>query len=351
MADQNRVVIVGIGMTTPVGLSALETAASVRAATMGLSETDFRDKRFDRVVLAEVPDGGVAPLAAALRDEPGLSSRESRMLSLAGQALRDCIAPIASRREPIGVCLALPDFETRLPLDPATFLRRLSLQSGGVVHPVGSDASHRGRAGGLVAIGQAVLTIQQGIAPFIVAGGVDTLRDAYVLGTLDLEKRLKSVDNHDGFIPGEGAGFVLLTHERTAAAHNLVPLAHVSEVATSIEAGHLYSELPYRGDGLAAVFAQLSSRVPQPFSEVYSSMNGESHWAKEWGVGFMRNRGAFAPEHVIHHPADCFGDTGAACGPLMAGLAALGISKRYRRSPALVYCSSDRGARAAIAVS
>ena len=59
------------------------------------------------------------------------------------------------------------------------------------------------------------------------------------------------------------------------------------------------------------------------------------------GRCFLRNRGAFLPDHGMHHPADCYGDTGAACGPLMAGLAALGIKQGYRRSPALVYGSSD----------
>src|SRR5690349_9611904 len=103
MPQENPVVIVGIGMTTPVGLSALETAASVRAATMGLSQSDFRDKRFDRVVLAEVPDGGVGGLAEALVDEPGLSSREARMLCLAEHALRDCVAPVVDVRGKIGV--------------------------------------------------------------------------------------------------------------------------------------------------------------------------------------------------------------------------------------------------------
>jgi 3-oxoacyl-[acyl-carrier-protein] synthase-1 len=79
-------------------------------------------------------------------------------------------------------------------------------------------------------------------------------------------------------------------------------------------------------------------------------MNGESHWAKEWGVGFIRNRAAFHPDHGMHHPADCVGDTGAACGPLMTGLAALGLRDGYRRGPCLVYCSSDDGPRAALAV-
>ena len=79
-------------------------------------------------------------------------------------------------------------------------------------------------------------------------------------------------------------------------------------------------------------------------------MNGENHWAKEWGVARIRNNGTFSAEHGMHHPADCYGDTGAACGALMVSLAALGIKEGYRSSPALVYASSDQGARAALAV-
>lgn len=350
MAESQAVVIVGVGLTTPVGLSAAETAASVRASTMAMEETDFRDHRFDRVILGEVPDEGLAPLAEAVSQTPGVTAREERMLRLATNAMRECVAPLQGRRLPLGICLALPELETTLPLDGGTFLRRLALQVGGIVHPAGSDASHRGRAGGVIAIGQAVLTIERGIANFIIAGGVDTHRDAYILGTLDLEHRLKSNDHHDGFIPGEGAGFLLLASERAAAAEGLPVIARLSGVAMGFEAGHLYSSTPYRGDGLASAIAQIAAAGAAPVGEVYSSMNGESHWAKEWGVSFIRNRAAFAPDYGMHHPADCFGDTGAACGPLMAGLAALGIRGSYRRPPALVYGSSDRGARAAVMV-
>ena len=127
----------------------------------------------------------------------------------------------------------------------------------------------------------------------------------------------------------------------------------VSAVALSTEPGHLYSEESYRGDGLAQAVQQLAQAgaLVGPIREVYSSMNGENHWAKEWGVGYLRNRGAFLPVYRMHHPADSFGDTGAACGPLMIGLAALGIRGNYRRSPAVVYGSSDHGQRAALVVS
>jgi 3-oxoacyl-[acyl-carrier-protein] synthase-1 len=65
----------------------------------------------------------------------------------------------------------------------------------------------------------------------------------------------------------------------------------------------------------------------------------------------VRNRALFDATHVVQHPADCFGDTGAACGPLMVGLAAGAMKHGRQRGPALVYASSDRGLRAAVVVS
>ena len=269
------------------------------------------------------------------------------MLRLAAQPLLECRAPLGESRRPIGISLALPERETNKPIDRAGFLRHLSVQADGVFDPRGSDASHVGRAGGFIAIGQAALTIQHGFADFMIAGGVETYRDLYILATLDAERRVKSNENLDGFIPGEGAGFLLLGSDRAAVAQGLPILGRVTPMAMGFEPGHLYSAEPYCGDGLASTFPQL---VDAPIAEVYSSMTGESHWAKEWGVAFLRSRAAFQEGHGMHHPADCFGETGAASGALLVGLAALGIQGRYRRSPALAYGSSDRGARAAVIV-
>jgi 3-oxoacyl-[acyl-carrier-protein] synthase-1 len=262
------------------------------------------------------------------------------------------LAPLGEDRPPIGLCLALPEIETTKPIDHGQFVRHLSTQSGGTLDPNASDASHKGRAGGFIAIGQAVLTIKQGRADFIIAGGIESYRDLYVLATLDCDQRVKSSSNWDGFIPGEGAAFLLLASEQVAVARRLTTISRVTPMATGFEPGHLYSEAPYRGEGLASTFQQLVAQgvVDAPISEVYSSMTGESHWAKEWGVAFMRTRAAFQEGYGMHHPADCFGETGAAAGPLLVGLAALGIKGRYRRSPALAYGSSDRGARAAVLV-
>lgn len=351
----DSVVVAGVGIACAVGLSSAETAAAVRAGTARFASTPIRDSRLDPITLASVPDDALPPLADTLRGERRLTARERRLLRLATRPMHECLASLYhnTQASPVGLCVALPEAQTMLPLDAPAFVRRLALQSDGAIDPARSDASHRGRAGGVLAVGQGVLAIQSGYADFIVVGGIDSYRDLFVLGALDAEERIKSEAHLDGFIPGEGAAFLLLTSARAAADRGLPVLARVSRVATGFEAGHLYADEPYRGDGLAMTLSQLtSSAAPgQPIVEVYSSMNGESHWAKEWGVAFIRNRESIQSEYRMHHPAECLGDTGAACGPLMIALAALGIRDRYRGSPALVYGSSDHGPRAAVVVS
>jgi 3-oxoacyl-[acyl-carrier-protein] synthase-1 len=124
-------------------------------------------------------------------------------------------------------------------------------------------------------------------------------------------------------------------------------------VATGFEPGHFGSEHPYRGEGLSATLAALFEveDVHAPIRAVYSSMNGENYWAKEWGVARIRHAACFDEETTIQHPSDCFRDAGAAMGPILVGLAALTAQADNRGQPALVYCSSDAGERAALLVS
>jgi 3-oxoacyl-[acyl-carrier-protein] synthase-1 len=351
MGDEG-VVVISVGMMTAVGLSAPETAASVRAGTMRFGEMDWRDQRFEPFTVAEVIEEGLPDLAGTLAIEANLTYRELRMLRLATMPLLECLQPIVSLDESVSVILSLPETETTLPIDRDVFLRRFAQQVEGAVDLQNSNCNLKGRAGGLLAIEQASERIRNGRASFILAGGVDTYRDLYLLGTLDMEKRVKSSKHLDGFIPGEGAGFILLASRKDAEIAGLAPMAMLSRVLVGFEEGHLYSEKPYRGDALAGTFEKFfqESGIKEPVQEVYSSMNGENHWAKEWGVAFLRNQAAFNPGHGMYHPADCYGDTGAACGPLMVGLATIGITQGYRKSPSLVYCSSDFGERAVLAV-
>jgi 3-oxoacyl-[acyl-carrier-protein] synthase-1 len=349
VADE-EVLVLSVGMMTAVGLTAPETAASVRAGTMRFIETSWLDKAFRPLTLAEVLADGLPDLEDSLAAEVGLPDRVARLLRLASLPLLESLRPLGPSGKAVGLILALPETETALPLDRPGFLKRLARQTRGAFDPGKSDATRTGRAGGLLAVGHAAERVRKGEADLMAAGGVDSYRSLYILGRLDADGRVKSDQNLDGFIPGEGAGFVLLGSRQAARAAGREPLAVLSPAVRGSEEGHIGSEKPYRGEGLAAALAELPAGEgdAEPFREVYASMNGENYWAKEWGVAFLRNRARFSPDHRIHHPADCFGDVGAAAGPLLAGLAALGLARGYRRSPCLVYASSDSGERAVV---
>ncbi len=345
--------IVGMGMITSVGLTALQTAASVRAGITRFAETSIYDKRFQPFVMSILPDDVLPPLSPDLEKVTGLTSRQIRMLRLAAPALQEAVAGVPElKRIPLFLGGAEP-MENRPAPITEPFLQQLGIQAEVEFDLAGSKVFPEGRAGGLVALKEALDTLAAGKAESVLVGGVDTFLDLYLLGTLDMENRILGPGIMDGFIPGEGVAFLLLTSWNDTGVTGMPVLGALSPVSLGLEDGHLYSEQPYWGDGLAGAFTGLfgSGNVPESIRELYSAMNGENHWAKELGVAYIRNSTAFYPAYGTHHPADCIGDTGAASGIILTILAAIGISRGYRKSPSLVTCSSDRGVCGAVAVS
>ncbi len=336
---------------TPVGLKALETAASVRSATMRFSQLPWVDCDGAPIRFAEVKAEGLPELENPLEVDSSISRRSRRLLRLGGMPFVECLN-IGKPIGPLPLMLALPDTDGSMPLDGSRFLSLFSKQVGPLFDGSKSMVVSTGRTSGLMAVEHARRAIAQGQADFALAGGIDSFRHFDLLNTLESEGRLKTSRNLDGFIPGEASAFVLLATPATAATLNAKPLASISAVAEGFETGHLYSSEPYYGDGLAATIEKLTVEAGDlgPFHTIYSSMNGESHWGKEWGVACVRNQPTFAPDFVMNHPADCFGDVGAASGVVMVGLAALGLTRGVCHGPVLVYCSSDRGPRAALAI-
>jgi 3-oxoacyl-[acyl-carrier-protein] synthase-1 len=343
-----EVVIASAGVISPIGLSLAETAAAARSRVARVREIEWRDRRFEPFIVGTVPDDGLPELADALKPLQ-LQYREARMLRLAHAALEEALAPLEAYSDRIPLLLGLPEQHTTLPLDPKAFIAHLDLQVPDVVDTKRSVAVPRGRAAGLMALREAIARLTRGDSPYVLVGGVDCLVDLYVLGTLDMQGRIRNEVNSDGFSPSEGAAFLLLTLTATAENLEVKPLARLLGVAHGQEPGHLYSEDKYLGEGLAATFDMLLTEAPppEPVRSVYCSFNGERYWAREFGVARLRQSNAFVPDHQMEHPAECFGDMGSAHGPVLAALAAHGMSHGYRASPCLVYASSDYGDRAA----
>jgi len=344
-----EVFVVGAGVVSPVGLSLEETAAAARARVARLREIEWRDRRFQPFIVGAVPDDGLPELAPELAAQP-LQYREARILRLAQVALEGALKTLGGQETPVPLLLGLPEHHTTKPLDPKGFLAKLAQQTKAKLDLGRSVAAPKGRAAGLMAFRRACTLLETGEAEFVLVGGADSLIDLYVLGTLDMQGRIRNEVTSDAFTPGEGAAFLLLATEKMASEKSLKPLAQVLGCALGQEPGHFYAEEPYLGEGLATTFAALFAEAPPPSSVgcVFSSLNGERYWGKEFGVARLRNSAKFLPDHQMEHPAECFGDLGAAHGPMLAALAVHGVCKHYRASPCLVYASSDYGERAAL---
>ena len=203
-----------------------------------------------------------------------------------------------------------------------------------------------------MALRQAMRWLSEGVCRQVLVGGVDSLVDLYVLANLDREQRVRGDTVSDGLTPSEGAAMLLLTTTHEAQRRGWPSLAKVLGAAMGQEPGHLYADAPYKGEGLAATLAQVFEQVPQtdPVATVYASFNGERYWAREFSVARTRQSARFDASTTMEHPAEVFGDLGAAHGTSMLAMAAHALANDYRRGPCLVYASSDHADRAAALV-
>ena len=340
--------ICDVGMVTPVGGCTAQTAASVRAGISRYRESPVYNKRFEPMILALVPDEDLPPLAESLVAAPGLTARQARMLRLAQPAIEEALRALPPG-PPLPLFLALPEaLPGRPPTATEAFLDDLVEQSGAAVDLDQSRIFTTGRAGGFQAMAEAIELLAQGSLDRVLVGGVDSYLDLFLLGALDGEDRILAEGVMDGFAPGEGAAFLVLGSDQARQAVARDKIVFLQPPGIASEPGHRYSEQPYKGEGLAeAVSLALTTNGQGPVQTVFAGLNGENFGAKEWGVAAMRNQPALDPDLRFEHPADCFGDTGAAMAPLLVGLAAVGLRDGTLSGPCLAWSSSEAEQRAA----
>jgi 3-oxoacyl-[acyl-carrier-protein] synthase I len=338
--------ISGIGIACSVGLCAEQAAASVRAGIARIEDTSWIGRGGVPFKMARVPNDALPPLKPELLDETRLTQREQRLIRLGAIALNEAMKAVDHGTVPWNLFLALPELQTNLRLRAELFMDYLFRQAEIDVPPVSAEVFPLGRAAGLVALDAAIRSIAKNPKELAVVGGLDSYHDPYVLGTLRAADRILTEESMDGLIPGEGAAFLLLTSGETVQRHQWKVSAMVEAVSLGAEPGHLGSEEPCTGQGSTEAIGGAVADG-EPIRSVYVSFNGENFWAKEWSVGFLRHAKYFAENYTFHHPADCYGDPGAAAGPLLAALAALELDTLVDRAPALIWCASDGELRAA----
>ena len=124
--------------------------------------------------------------------------------------------------------------------------------------------------------------------------------------------------------------------------------------ATAIEPHPLRSTEPCLGEGLTAAFSAVIGNLQLPheiITATYCDLNGERYRNEEFVYAMFRTQAGFVDANDYISPADCWGDVGAASGPLFAVLAIAARLRGYAKGAyPLLWAGSDSGYRSAVAL-
>jgi len=335
------IAILGAGMMTGVGLTAPAACAAIRCAIDNFRETRFIDRGGEWILGSEVP------LERPWRGQ-------AKLAKLLAGALKECLdlAPdVASTDIPLLLCVAEQDRPGRLDglsnslYDAMTAELKVSFHRD-------SQMLGEGRIGAAIALHRARVLLTGSPAPHrhVIVAGVDSYLVGATLAAYGERDRLLTVDNSNGFIPGEAAGAVLLGPAGAARPGDLVchGMGFAREEAT------IESEEPLRGDGLAEAIRMALSEAGIDLGDLdyrLTDVSGEQYGFKEAALALSRVLRKRKRGFDIWHPADCIGEVGAAALPCMLGVALFASRKGYAPGPGvLCHLGNDDGKRAALVV-
>ena len=310
--------IIGAGVQCAVGLRLPDAAASVSGAIAGFrTEPRIRSART-----------GAQITAAWLETLPAATSAFERMQTMAVAAATEALAGVPNAEAlTVPVLLALPAVRPGFDASAGRSLARDVM----TMLPVTAERTRSGvlRGGhgaGVQLIGAARALLADG-ASAVLIGGAESYRDTETLASIERAGRLRTADDTLGWIPGEGAGFVLLATPDGAARLQTAAIAAIEADATAVEPRPWYGSQATLGEGLTTALQSVFAR-PGARAEAYCDLNGDLWRADEWGYANLRTASHWVAPLVVHHPADCWGDVGAATGPMLVALAAQRIAAR-----------------------
>jgi 3-oxoacyl-[acyl-carrier-protein] synthase-1 len=244
----DRVVLVAMGASTPLGRDAWSSAAAVRAGISGFGQHPYmidtagEPMRVARAEWLDIGLMGVDRLEALVL--PAIDQAMEALDALAGTSLNTALA------------LALPSPRPGLPerLQPDLMARLATRYRGRFGAAAAFPAGH---AAGLLALDAAFRKLVKGGLDACVVAGVDSYLEPETLEWLEDCDQLHGagpLNNAWGFIPGEAAGAVLLMRGEIAARLNLAPLAAILSTAVAHEAKRIKTESICIGEGLTEAF-------------------------------------------------------------------------------------------------
>jgi 3-oxoacyl-[acyl-carrier-protein] synthase I len=331
----NPIAIRSTGLVTSVGLTAVESCAAFRAKIANPTETRFIDSGGEWIMAHQVeleqPWRGLTKLA-----------------KMAAMAIDEALQGVPRKewgRLPLLLCVAEPERPGRMAgLDDQLFL--LIEAELGVTFAPHSVVVPQGRVSVAVALAQARALMSNSKIEQVLVAATDSLLSWPTLSQYERQDRLLSARNSNGFMPGEGAGAMLV-----AAPQGVVGELLCTGIGFGREAAHIDSGEPLRADGLSqAIRASLSEAGCQMHDMDFriTDNSGEHYYFKEAALALSRTLRTLKAEFDIWHPAECVGEVGAASGVAMIATAQAAGSKAYTKGPnVLAHWANDGGQRAA----
>lgn len=323
------------GLVTSVGLTAPAACAAMRCKLTNPSETRFIDAGGEWIM------GHSVPLDQAWR---GLAKLEK----MAALAIEECLADVAPAERqdiPLLLCVAERERPGRLEgLDDQLFID-IATGLGARFAPT-SRVIAQGRVSVAVALGHARRLIQEQEVPRVLIAATDSLLTWPTLSHYERADRLLTARNSNGFMPGEGAGALLV--EAPAGRGELL----CTGLGFGIEKAHIDSGEPLRADGLATALKAALAEAAREMHDLdfrITDVAGEQYYFKEASLALSRTMRQRKAEFDIWHPAECTGEAGALAGAAIIALADAACRKAFAPGPRIVaHLANDAGQRAAV---
>jgi 3-oxoacyl-[acyl-carrier-protein] synthase I len=334
----HHIAILNTGLVTSVGLTAAASCAAFRAKITNPTETRFINSGGDWIMAHEVE-----------LEQPwrGLS----KLAKMAAMAIEEAWHDVPKKERgslPLLLCVAEAERPGRMVgLDDQLFLQ--IQKELGVTFAPESVVVAQGRVGVAVALAQARTLMAKANFPRVLIAATDSLLCWPTLSHYERQDRLLTARNSNGFMPGEGAGALLVGPPQGETGELLC-----TGIGFGRESAHIDSGEPLRAEGLSqAIKASLGEASCQMHDMDFriTDNSGEQYYFKEAALALARTLRQRKEELGIWHPAECIGETGSASGVAVVASVQAGGTKAYARGPnVLAHWANDAGQRASLAL-
>lgn len=327
-------IVSALGFNSPASLAALRAGVS---AVRSLPWLDFESGE---------------PLRGAKVDLPQWWEGVGKLADLLAPAIDECLqaADVPPTDIPILLGVAERSRPARFADLDTELLDTVQAKLGVPQHPESRLYPH-GQTGCANALVHAHRLITQRKAQYCVVAGVDSYLQQGALDAYVEQRRVLTLSNSNGFLPGEAGCAVLVGAAGDAAADEL----RILGVGVGREPATIGGTQPLRAEGLTRAVRQAlessgiaMTSIPRRLTDI----SGEQYMFKEALFTVMRtNHGPRPVTPALEHPIEYLGHIGAAILPCLLAWAWHGQQQRYfEPDPLLIHVGSDEGDRAALVV-